>query len=325
MIAAAAAPPALAGDGTFKSASDLTPGSAPSLGIAVGDFNRDGVSDLAIANFYDNNVSVRLGKGDGTFKNAPDVSAGTYPRSVAVGDFNGDGIPDLAIGNLEAYTSIRLGNGDGTFPERRGPPVRIWHAGGGRRLQPRRHRRHRCPRQRQLRRAGKRRRDLQERRRLYNRREPRPPWWSGTSTTTARGGPRDHELRPEGHGPELLRVHSQLGSGDGYFTSAPNASVGDTPGAIAGRLQPRRQAGPRSRGCGRGDHPARRRDRQFAATPRWADRRRGSIAVGDFNSDGIQDLALGRNGAIAVRLGKGDGRFANARRSRFRTTEPRSP
>ena len=59
--------------------------------IAVGDFNRDGKADLAVANRSSGDVSVLLGKGDGTFQTAVNYGAGYQPSSVALGDFNGSG------------------------------------------------------------------------------------------------------------------------------------------------------------------------------------------------------------------------------------------
>jgi len=48
--------------------------------------------DLAVANYYSNNVSLLLGNGDGTFQAAANFDVGTRrPSSVAVGDFNDDG------------------------------------------------------------------------------------------------------------------------------------------------------------------------------------------------------------------------------------------
>jgi hypothetical protein len=89
--------------------------------VAVGDFNGDGVKDLAIANA--STVSIRLGNGDGTFQGATSYPVGSsgsgHPldsTSIAVGDFNQDGNKDLAVANYgDDNVSILLGNGDGTF------------------------------------------------------------------------------------------------------------------------------------------------------------------------------------------------------------------
>ncbi len=90
-------------------------GSLP-YSVAVGDFNGDGIPDLAVANNWGNTVTILLGSGDGTFTPAPSPATGSGPIFVAVGDFNGDGIPDLAVANAASDTvTILLGNGDGTF------------------------------------------------------------------------------------------------------------------------------------------------------------------------------------------------------------------
>jgi uncharacterized protein (TIGR03437 family) len=84
--------------------------------VAIGDLNRDGIPDLAVASNGSNTVSVLLGKGDGTFKPSVDYPAGQGATGVAIADFNGDGKPDLAVGNVAVGSvSILLGNGDGTF------------------------------------------------------------------------------------------------------------------------------------------------------------------------------------------------------------------
>src|SRR5439155_12023364 len=67
--------------------------------VALGDFNGDGKSDLAVANLSSNNVSILLGTGTGTFGAATNFAVGTNPRSVAMGDFNGDGRSDMAVAN----------------------------------------------------------------------------------------------------------------------------------------------------------------------------------------------------------------------------------
>ena len=86
--------------------------------VAVGDFNGDGKSDLAVANLYSANVSVLLGEGDGTFQTAVNFyGLGQYPQFVAVGDVNGDGKLDLIVVNSvgvsgQGNVSVLLGRGD---------------------------------------------------------------------------------------------------------------------------------------------------------------------------------------------------------------------
>jgi len=103
------------GNGSFQVAPKLEAGDAP-WSVAVGDFNGDGVQDLVVANNYSNNASVLLGNGNGTFRGARNFAAGNFPRSVAVGDFNGDGLQDFVVTNYYSNNaSLLLGNGDGTF------------------------------------------------------------------------------------------------------------------------------------------------------------------------------------------------------------------
>lgn len=86
--------------------------------LAIGDFNGDGKSDVAVT--LAGSIGVMLGVGDGTFLPPTKFKAGSQPWFVAVGDFNGDGKADLAVANLtDNNVSILLGNGDGTFK----PPV----------------------------------------------------------------------------------------------------------------------------------------------------------------------------------------------------------
>jgi uncharacterized repeat protein (TIGR01451 family) len=100
---------------TFSPATNFMVGSSP-VSVAIGDFNGDGISDLAVANSVSNNVSILLGTGTGTFGAATSFTVGTNPNSVAIGDFNGDGISDLAVANgLSGNVSILLGTGTGTF------------------------------------------------------------------------------------------------------------------------------------------------------------------------------------------------------------------
>ena len=78
------------GDGTFTPAASPVTGSNP-ISIAVGDFNGDGIQDLAVANLASNTLTILLGIGDGTFTPAASPVTGIAPSSVAIGDFNGTG------------------------------------------------------------------------------------------------------------------------------------------------------------------------------------------------------------------------------------------
>jgi len=103
------------GDGSFRAPLTSAAGTSPSS-VAVGDFNGDGLKDLAVANSGEATVTIRLGNGDGTFQAAPTFPAGRSPRAVATGDFNGDGALDLAVASEgDGTVSVLLGNGDGTF------------------------------------------------------------------------------------------------------------------------------------------------------------------------------------------------------------------
>ena len=102
------------GDGTFTAAASL---SAPaySVGVAVGDFNRDGNADLLVGGY--GGLQVLLGNGDGSFTPGPATEV-AYVDSIAVGDFNGDGKADLALaGSGVGGLAVLLGNGDGTFAQ----------------------------------------------------------------------------------------------------------------------------------------------------------------------------------------------------------------
>jgi hypothetical protein len=101
--------------------------------VAVGDFNGDGIPDLAFANYNDGvgggYVSVQLGTGSGGFApavNSPYSFASTFPIAVAVGDFNGDGHLDLCrdrcIGKRVGARRGRLG----WFHLGRGQPYLVW-------------------------------------------------------------------------------------------------------------------------------------------------------------------------------------------------------
>jgi hypothetical protein len=120
------------GSGAFGNRTTYLVGKEPAS-VAVGDFNGDGIPDLAVANAGDGSVSVLLGDGHGGFSPAASspFPVGAYPNSVAVADFNRDGIPDLAVANWGGHSvSVLLGDGHGGFSPAAGSPFPIGSAVG---------------------------------------------------------------------------------------------------------------------------------------------------------------------------------------------------
>ena len=113
-------------DGSFGPPKAFPAGSFPFY-LTTGDFNGDGVPDLAVTNLPANvgtagAVTVLLGKGDGTFAPAVSYPVGEFVGTVVAADFDGDGNVDLAaldtqtgIANYTNKVWVLLGRGDGTF------------------------------------------------------------------------------------------------------------------------------------------------------------------------------------------------------------------
>jgi hypothetical protein len=119
------------GDGTFRNFVGTTlPVGANPQGMAVADFNGDGIADLAVAGTQgtQDGVFVLRGAGDGSFVEPFSfLPTGTTSRGVAVADLKGDGVPDLVVTNFLSDTvSVLLGNGNGTFQ-----PAVNYRVGGG--------------------------------------------------------------------------------------------------------------------------------------------------------------------------------------------------
>lgn len=111
------------GDGSFRAPVDYAVGSGPQ-GLAIGDFNGDGVPDMAVANagfvngtYTGNTVSILLGNGDGTFGAQEVFKTANGPLSITTADFGGAGRVDLAIATASSFgtVSVLRGNGDGSF------------------------------------------------------------------------------------------------------------------------------------------------------------------------------------------------------------------
>ena len=246
--------------------------------IAVADFNEDGIADVAVTNSKDGTVSVLAGNGDGTFSTGMSYSVGGDPNSIVTGDFNADGHTDLAIGN-GIDISVLLGNGDGTFQ----PPVHY------------------------------------------------SPGFSGGASGVFIEALTSADLNGDGIADVAVvgigGLTVLLGNGDGTFQPGVQVSSVGGNAVVAGDFNgdgiPDLIVA--SAGCtgfcvsfapggvfvllGYGDGTFR--------TPVAYNAAGNSLAVGDFNGDGIPDLALGyqfifkfgNQGSVSVLLGNGDGTF----------------
>ncbi|MGB6482580.1 MAG: VCBS repeat-containing protein [Candidatus Acidiferrales bacterium] len=277
------------GDGTFTPAvgSPFAVTFDP-LAIVAADFNGDGKADLAMENgYYNGVVSVFLGNGDGTFTpapNSPITVGGAFdtPGATAVGDFNGDGIPDLIATNSNNVISqpgtmtVLLGKGDGTFTPTASSPVAV---GAG-------------------------------------------------PISIAVGDFNDDGILDlavanfAGNNVSIL-----LGNGDGTFMPAANSPIqvgsfptsvttGDFNGdgildlAIANSEYTSSSTGSVTVLLGNGDGtftPAEKSPITVGGDPQC-------VAVGDFNGDGKEDLAVANNGGdtVTILLGNGDGTFTSS-------------
>ncbi|CAF4154507.1 unnamed protein product, partial [Adineta steineri] len=86
--------------------------------VAVGNFNKDELVDIVVANRVDESISVYLGYNNGAFASNMIYSTGLYsaPYMVAIGDFNNDHHTDIAVAYYGTNSiGIFLGFGNGSF------------------------------------------------------------------------------------------------------------------------------------------------------------------------------------------------------------------
>jgi len=101
---------------SFAAAVSLSGVGAYATGIAAGDFNNDGIPDLAVVARTNGIIEVALGKGNGTFQPWIYSSATYSPTQVAVGRFDGQNLDTVVNDAAFLDASVLLGNGTGYFP-----------------------------------------------------------------------------------------------------------------------------------------------------------------------------------------------------------------
>ena len=282
-LATAALGPGTAGTGWLISQTPAMGSNA--LSEVTGDFNGDGIPDLAL--LWSSNsvggpfsITILFGKGDGRFTTGPTVQpAGlqAYPTMIG-GDFNGDGKADLALlsynGISTSYITVLPGNGDGTFAT----PL-----------------------------TGQ----------VYNQPATGGDVILGTLAAADFNGDGKLDLAVVGDYVSSGGVTILLGKGDGTFTPAgpnldPNGdfaliATGDFNGdGIPDFVTPNyfEFGGSPTVFLGKGDGTF-----TFSKVPFTLDYFPTSVVVGDFNGDGVLDLAFSDLNGVEIALGNGDGTF----------------
>jgi hypothetical protein len=88
--------------------------------FAIADFNRDGISDVAVADFLHDVVLVMVRDRDGRLTRAVSLATGHGPRSIVARDFDRDGALDLAVANFfSGDVQVFPGKDAGDFHESR--------------------------------------------------------------------------------------------------------------------------------------------------------------------------------------------------------------
>lgn len=105
------------GNGEFEPRTTFYLGYEPANGIALGDFNHDGHSDVFVPNWYPGgSVQILLGDGNGSFSLSATWAVEGRANNVSVGDYNLDGNLDGVVCNWDnSKITIIYGDGSGGF------------------------------------------------------------------------------------------------------------------------------------------------------------------------------------------------------------------
>jgi len=307
---------AATGKSGFSPAGSVGTGNLPSV-VAVGDFNGDGIPDLAVVNSVSASLTILLGQGNGSYTATTQVlTTGAEPSAIAIGDFNNDGKQDFIVASQAANALYEfLGNGDGTF---RAPTAPINESGT-------------APDGLVV---GDFNRDGQQDLAVLNEESDNIVILLGNGQGAFTPGPQTlpTDALPYGiaigdfndDGSPDLATANYYGfdvtvwssNGDGTFTQAATESAGVYPSAVAtgdfngdGKLDLAVTNSYSNTvsillGNGSGGFTA---ASQSPATEKNPD----SVAIADFNGDGISDLAVANasSGTVDVFLGNGNGAF----------------
>jgi hypothetical protein len=114
------------GDGTFAPEIRIDVPYEPRTVVAA-DFDGDGKTDLATANYDFDSISIYLGDGTGSFALTNTIAVGNQPEHLAVLRLDDDEIPDLVVANrLDRNFTPLAGDGTGNFDDKPVQPVGRW-------------------------------------------------------------------------------------------------------------------------------------------------------------------------------------------------------
>ena len=105
------------GHGAFRPGPQFRSDSRP-LSVAVADLNGDGLPDFAVGNYYGGSISVVLNSPDGTLRQVNTIPSIGDAYSVALADLNGDSLPDVVASSYSGSSALfAAGRGAGNFDQ----------------------------------------------------------------------------------------------------------------------------------------------------------------------------------------------------------------